>query len=194
MEPEVLSLADTLILPGFLSPEECSRLRLAMNGGAPEQAEVLGHDIAADETVRRAWHMEVDDASLQFVEGRLDAVRERLARHFGVPLTQREGSGFLRYPTGGLFRPHRDWAEVPSWPDAALRRVAVVIFLTTSRDADPGGTFSGGTLRLFAGEDQGSARDIHPQCGTLVAFHATVVHEVTAVREGIRDSVVDWFY
>ena len=36
--------------------------------------------------------------------------------------------------------------------------------------------------------------DIVPRAGTLVAFPATVLHEVTRVEDAIRDAVVDWFY
>ena len=33
-----------------------------------------------------------------------------------------------------------------------------------------------------------------PQAGLLVAFSADVLHEVTEVRAGTRDTIVDWFY
>ena len=68
-----------------------------------------------------------------------------------------------------------------SWPEAARRSVAVVLFLN--------GDFEGGLLRLFAGE----TIEIAPQAGLLVAFPADLLHEVTVVS-GTRDAVVDWFY
>ena len=36
--------------------------------------------------------------------------------------------------------------------------------------------------------------DVVPRRGMLVAFPATMLHEVTVVRRGVRDAVVDWYY
>ena len=47
-------------------------------------------------------------------------------------------------------------------------------------------------LRLYP-----STRDvieIVPRRGLLVAFSATMPHEVTVVTGGVRDAVVDWYY
>jgi len=81
---------------------------------------------------------------------------------------------------------------VPSWPGAAHRQLALVVFLNTARDAgDPEG-FTGGVLRLYP--DDSGPIDIAPSEGVLVAFPATVLHEVTRVGDAVRDAVVDWFY
>ena len=66
-----------------------------------------------------------------------------------------------------------------------------MIFLNTSRDARPDGEFDGGLLRIF---ERDGETDVVPQAGTLVAFPADLLHEVTEVRGGTRDTVVDWFY
>jgi predicted 2-oxoglutarate/Fe(II)-dependent dioxygenase YbiX len=42
--------------------------------------------------------------------------------------------------------------------------------------------------------DGDSPIDVHPLEGLLVAFSADVLHEVTVVRGGTRDAIVDWFY
>ena len=181
-----------LVVDGFMDEPSCLRIRRAMDAGTPEVAEILGQAIGADEQVRRASHVEVDEATLRFIEERLDSARDAIERFFGTSLTTREGASLLRYTPGGFFKPHRDWGEVPSWPDAARRRVAAIVFLSTSHEADPAGTFSGGALRLFP--DDTAAVEILSRAGTLVAFPATMLHEVTPVREGIRDAVVDWYY
>lgn len=165
-----------------------------MDRGPIEAAEVLGSGITTEATVRRASHIEVDDETLAFIEGRLDEVRDTAARFFGVPLTGREGTSVLRYTAGGFFRQHRDRGDVPSWPAAARRRLAVVIFLTTSKESDPSGTFGGGILRLLPDDEADTSIDLHARAGTLVVFPATRLHEVTLVREGVRDAIVDWFF
>lgn len=183
-----------MIVAGFLDSASCRRIRLAMDAGVPEPAEILGETIVANEEVRRASHIEVDPETMTFLEGRLDEAREPIARFFRVALTEREGASILRYGPGGFFKPHRDRASVASWPGASRRRIAIVLFLTTSRDFDRSGSFSGGTLRLFSADRTAPPVDMHPQAATLVAFPATTLHEVTTVHGGTRDAVVDWFY
>lgn len=167
--------------PFFLGPGDCTRIRDGMNEGTPEDAEVLGDVVGREDDIRRAATIEVAPALLAEVESRLDAVRPAVAAFFNRPLDGREGCAFVRYASGGFYRPHRDRADVPSWPDAARRAVAVVLFLN--------GDFEGGLLRLFAE----AAIEVKPEPGLLVAFPADLLHEVTVVR-GTRDAIVDWFY
>jgi predicted 2-oxoglutarate/Fe(II)-dependent dioxygenase YbiX len=175
--------------PDFLARDTCLRIRQAMDAGQPESAEVLHDTIEHRDEVRRASYVEVDAVVLHDVEARLDARRSDIGAFFGIALSAREGAGFVRYPDGGFYRPHRDRANVPSWPEAARRRIAVVVFLNSSRESDPHGGFAGGVLRLLEGEAR-----LAPKAGMLVAFPADVLHEVTMVRDGTRDAIVDWFY
>ena len=158
-----------------------------MDLGVPEPAEILpaGPPSAGpallDDGTRRAISIEVDAGTLEDVERRLDEYRQTIAAFFDLRLTGREGAGFLRYERGGFYRPHRDRADVASWPGAAQRRVALIVFLNDE--------FSGGILRLFD-----TSTDVVPCTGTLVAFVATTLHEVVPVTAGTRDVIVDWFY
>jgi len=182
-----------LIVEDALDWAACQRVRLAMDLGVPEAAAVLDETIDVDEAVRSTTQVEIDTVTQGFLDRFLDARRGQLEQFYGLTLGAREGVSLLRYAAGGFFKPHRDRGEVPSWPAAARRRIAIVLFLTTSRALEPSGTCSGGLLRLLS--DDGSVeRDIHPRAGTLVAFPATTLHEVTPVSAGVRDTVVDWFY
>jgi len=183
-----------MVIDGVLDEDACERIRRAMDLGASEAAEILDRTIELQEDVRRSSHIEVDDATLQHLERTLDEQRDRIERFFGIRLPSREGVSLLRYTTGGFFKPHRDHGYVASWPDAARRRVSLVLFLCSSREIDPRGTFSGGALRLHAEDGPASAHDVHPRAGTLIAFRSTTLHEVLPVHEGIRDTVVDWCY
>jgi predicted 2-oxoglutarate/Fe(II)-dependent dioxygenase YbiX len=177
----------------MLDEAQCERVRRAMDAGTPEAAEILEGGFARNEEVRRASHVEVDEDTHAFLEQCFELQRLRLAVFFGDVPGEREGVSLLRYTSGGLFKRHRDWGVVSSWPDAARRRISVILFLTTSRDANPSGTFSGGALRLFD-EDGQLSREIHSEAGTLVAFPSTTLHEVLPVTDGVRDTAVDWFY
>lgn len=175
----------------FFNPAECRRIRRAMDAGVPEPAEILTTGIERQDDVRRASNIEIDTDVLALVEARLDGVRDRIAGFFERPLGRREGASVLRYQDGGFYRPHRDRGMVPGWPGAAHRSVAVVVFLNSSRAADPDGEFSGGALQLYVDDDP---LDLDPRQGLLVAFPAAVLHQVLPVAGGIRDTIVDWFY
>ena len=180
------------IWSGFLSIEACAAIRAAMDRGASDPAEILEDAIEHQDHVRRTLSIEVDDPTLGQVERRFEDARDRLAALSGMPLGVREGAGFLRYLPGGFYRPHRDKGDLPSWQGAARRQLAVVVFLNTARAAgDPEG-FTGGVLRLYPGDRE--PIDIVPAEGLLVAFPATLLHEVTRVGDAVRDAVVDWFY
>lgn len=180
-----------LRLEGFFSNLDCLAIREAMHVGVAEDAEVLDLGIHRQPLVRNAALVEPPERLIEAIEIRLDSCRDRVAEALGLGLGGREGAGFIRYPEGGFYRAHRDRGDDPQWADAARRAIALVLFLNSSRDASPDGDFDGGVLRLFGPE---GAVDVVPEAGTLVAFPADVLHEVTEVRGGTRDTVVDWFY
>ena len=180
-----------LTIPRFLGPQECLAVRRAMDLGDTEQAEVLVQGLQRRVRVRNAALVEPASAVIEQIEARLDSSRHRVTEALGLGVGSREGAGFIRYPEGGFYRPHRDRGDDPQWPDAARRAIALVLFLNSSREALPGGDFEGGVLRIFGPDD---TVDVVPEAGTLVAFPADVLHEVTEVRGGTRDTVVDWFY
>jgi predicted 2-oxoglutarate/Fe(II)-dependent dioxygenase YbiX len=179
------------IEPQFFDRITCGRIVRAMEQGTVEEAEILDDRIEPRQEIRRAASIEVAPAVIDEVEAALEARRDVLARFFGMRLREREGVGFLRYPTGGFYKPHVDRAHVDAWPAAACRALAVVAFLNGSRQAERDGSFDGGVLRLFP---NGEPIEVPPRAGQLVAFRADMLHEVTEVRNGIRDAIVDWFY
>jgi predicted 2-oxoglutarate/Fe(II)-dependent dioxygenase YbiX len=182
------------VADGFLAEDECLACVWAMDAGIREEAEVLGTEAAPEADVRRAQDIEVNAAVLALVEERLDRYRERVARHFGVSLTAREGPGFVRYTEGGFYQPHIDWADSPAWPDAARRQVAAIVFLGSSMAVDEGGCFEGGSLLVYPQGLESPPVEVVPRRGMLVAFPAVMLHEVTVVRRGLRDAIVDWYY
>lgn len=179
---------------GFLDAETCGRIRAAMDAGSTEPAEVLGDEFSLEPRVRRASVITVDPRTLEAVEQRLDALRPGLIDRYAARLGAREGASFLRYPKGGFYRPHRDRGVLASWPAARRRSVAIVLFLNSARQAGVSGAFGGGALRIFPDRSNEPAVEISPRAGTLVTFPAELLHEVTMVEDGTRDTVVDWFY
>jgi predicted 2-oxoglutarate/Fe(II)-dependent dioxygenase YbiX len=182
--------ASLLRQEGFLSLDECLAARRAMDVGQAEDAEILAEGIHIQTAIRHAAIIEPAGDLVEAIEERLDACRSHVAASLRVPLGKREGAGFIRYPPGGFYKPHRDRGIDPQWELAARRAVALVLFLNTCRDGGAG-DFDGGVLRLFLPDAEVHVR---PEAGLLVAFRADTLHEVTEVRGGPRDAVVDWFY
>jgi len=149
-----------------------------MDDGTAEAAEVLAGSIAEQQDVRRADSIDINPVVLAAIEQRLDEQLPAVEAFFDLLLSGREGAGLLRYYDGGFYRPHRDQADEAAWPGAARRAITMVVFLN-----DDG--FTGGVLRV------GDA-DVPPVAGTLIAFPADMLHEVTPVRGAPRDSIVDW--
>ena len=183
---------DIFIAEHAMDDGTCRRVQAAMDVGVREPTEVLGEDMALVEDVRRASHIEVPPAIFELIDRHLDTQRAAIAAFFQWDLDGREGVTLLRYDTGGFYRPHADRGDVPAWPPASRRAVTVILFLDSSREADPAGGFSGGLLRLFP-RDGETPVEILPKRGMLVAFPADTVHEVSTVTDGHRDTVVDWF-
>jgi predicted 2-oxoglutarate/Fe(II)-dependent dioxygenase YbiX len=177
---------------GFLQEQECLFVRQAMNRGTVEAAEILNVGIHHQLGIRNASLVEPAADVIEFIERRVEMCRQDVAAALSMTLGEREGAGFIRYPSGGFYKPHRDRGTDAHWPSAARRAAAVVIFLNSSRQGSrEAGEFDGGVLRLFLPDAE---EPVAPEAGLMVAFPADVLHEVTEVRGGTRDSVVDWFY
>jgi predicted 2-oxoglutarate/Fe(II)-dependent dioxygenase YbiX len=185
-----MSRQNPIFIPDFLDAATCRRVRIAMDRGAADPAEVLDEGMALDEEARRASSIEVDPVTLALVDERFDAARSWLSARCGVPLSGREGVGFIRYSHGGFYGPHCDQGFDPQWPAAARRQIAVVVFLNS-------GGFMGGELVIYPempADSLSAPLEVTPREGLLVAFDAARLHEVRPVAGGIRDVLVDWFY
>ncbi len=177
--------------PGFLTRDECQLVQQAMDDGTVEEAEVLKDGIHRRPLVRNASLVDPAEPVIELVESRIETCRDLIGNALRQALGGREGAGFIRYPSGGFYRAHRDRGTDAQWPDAARRAASVVIFLNSSRHGAQEGEFDGGLLRLFLSEGD---VDVRPEAGLLVAFPSDVLHEVTEVDGGTRDTIVDWFY
>ena len=172
-----------------------------MDQGAGDPAEVLEAGDTRDEGARRALSIDVDVATLSAVEAALDEARATLSAHFGVLLGPREGPGFIRYGVCGRYWPHRDRAQDSAWPGASRRLVSLVAFLNSAHDRPAAHEFAGGELTIYPASypasqdgDRSDPIRVLPQEGLLVAFDASLLHEVQPVTAGVRDVIVDWIY
>jgi predicted 2-oxoglutarate/Fe(II)-dependent dioxygenase YbiX len=188
-----------LVHPGFWDADACAMVRTAMDRGDQAAAEIHDRGYRVDRSVRDTLDIEVGAATIAAVEQALSAVRSSIGARFSMTLSGSEGSGFLRYTTGGFYLRHQDVLE-PAGDNADARRLSVVLFLTGAIGAHGEQSTmtacEGGALRLHGLPGAEAARpvDVLPSAGTLVVFPSEVIHEVRPVTRGIRDVVVDWYY
>jgi predicted 2-oxoglutarate/Fe(II)-dependent dioxygenase YbiX len=135
IDPRPRSAAARAVGPAF-----CASVRAAMDRGAADPAEILEDAIEHQDHVRKTLSIDVNPANVALVEEAIEARRADLAARFSLNLGPREGAGFLRYLPGGFYRPHRDRGDLPSWPGAARRQLAVVCSSTPPGGGDPEGS------------------------------------------------------
>jgi predicted 2-oxoglutarate/Fe(II)-dependent dioxygenase YbiX len=178
-------------LDGLLLSVVCDRVA----EGSGEKA-AIGSEAGdiVNRRVRDADEVELPVKLRREIERRIHALHPELETHTGKLLGPGPSVSFLRYRAGGRYRPHRDRAAEGGSDPAAARKLSVVLFLNDRQSAR---AFSGGELRFYgilgdrATADLGIA--MAPEAGTLVAFDASLVHEVTEVIEGVRCTAVCWF-
>jgi predicted 2-oxoglutarate/Fe(II)-dependent dioxygenase YbiX len=194
--PSTFSAFGFFVQPAFLDQAERQRLLDAMRASEGVLAGIASDAPAgtANPEVRRAWEVEIDDEIAGAIEARLEALRPVLERHFATALEWPDAPSFLRYPAGAFYRPHRDRAASPDASGVDRRAVSIVVFINDAR-TEPG--FAGGQLRFYGLFDEPALADVgldaEPEAGTLLAFPSHVLHEVSAVRSGLRCTIVSWF-
>jgi predicted 2-oxoglutarate/Fe(II)-dependent dioxygenase YbiX len=189
-------------IPEFLTPEECAHWRrVAVASGGVEARIYRDQQGLHDESARKTLEVALDDPRRLELEQRITALQTGLERHYGVTLNGLDQLSCLRYRAGDFFRMHADVPESGSEQESAefaavyRRCVSIVIFLNhPGHDTEP---YQGGALSLFGLMNIPASGDfgfpVEAETGLLVAFPATMLHEVSPVTAGNRYTLVSWF-
>ena len=114
-----------------------------------------------------------------------DAVLALNARYFRFDLSGMANFQYALYggPEGGHFDWHKDYGRDPNDPAQEPRKLTISLQLSDPSD------YEGCELQVRAG----NKIDIAPKArGTLVAFPANVLHQVTPILSGVRKTLVVW--
>ncbi|MFY9618474.1 MAG: 2OG-Fe(II) oxygenase [Pyrinomonadaceae bacterium] len=188
------SFFDLFILKNFFDVATSRELIAEMRSCTPAPALTYGKGEAAiDERVRRVRQVSISPASASFVARRLEDLREPIAEHFGIKLTNFEEPQFLRYRVGDFFVAHQDGnTGLVNLDTDRTRRISVSIFLNHQSVTPEPDTYGGGAL-VFSDWRSGKRHDVYGEAGMLVAFRSELTHEVTPVTQGDRFVIVTWY-
>jgi PKHD-type hydroxylase len=114
-----------------------------------------------------------------------EAVLELNARFFRFDLSALAMFQYALYggPEGGHFDWHKDYGRDPSDPAQEPRKLTLSLQLSETSD------YEGCDLQVRAGNQIDTAPRMR---GSLVAFPANVLHQVTPIRSGTRRALVVW--
>jgi SM-20-related protein len=166
--------------------------------GGPATVYRPGATDPVNEDLRKTTRRMLSRETTEFVRERLLAEREIIERHFQVSLSDCEEPQFLFYKEGDFFVPHQDGnSEQLEFDHLRVRRISVVIFLSTQSDASGPHTYCGGSLVFFESGSDTNRKELgfhlKGERGLLVAFRAETTHEVPTVTGGERYSIVCWY-
>jgi SM-20-related protein len=191
------------IVPQFQPEHACQELIKIMASSPKRQGLTVGTGGTSrlDERRRSVGDAKVPKAATAVLMQSILALQPELERHFGMPLEWGgEGPDYLVYQSGDFFKPHRDTDEYPPVPDSRIRRrrVAVILFLNRYSDEYREDCFGGGLLNFYGLLEGPQWKDcvfgLEPEPGLLVAFSASLMHEVTPITFGQRYSILTAFH
>ena len=164
--------AKVFAVAAFFSPEECDRV-IALADLAP----VLEGNVG---TVPRASQVRflVPSKESAWVFQKLEKAISDANKTFRYPLTGIEPVQVARYPEGCYYGWHAD--GIPGGPNSA-RKLSLSVQLSDPED------YAGGSLEF----KDTPTEDITGR-GTLIVFPSFMVHRVSAVTRGVRQSLVAW--
>ena len=171
---------------GLFSAAELDAIVRLGDGLAMEKAElsVGGADYENIRATQVAW-VPREAPTEQFYRRMEEAILHLNARFFRFDLS---GLAVFQYALyggaeGGHFDWHKDYGRDPADPDQEPRKLTISLQLSDASD------YEGCDLQLRGGHQIDTAPRAR---GTLIAFPANVLHQVTPIRGGIRRALVAW--
>jgi PKHD-type hydroxylase len=173
---------DGAFFPQVFYPEECEKIiefgrSYEMTGGTVVDTE--GNSITNKYRSCSLAHVEPSQEFAWVYERLTDAVKDLNEDCFGFDLFSfGENMQFTQYEVGQHYDYHVD--RIFNGP---IRKLSIVLQLTDPK------AYEGGDLEIYTG---GEPRKLPRSQGTLIAFPSYVLHRVTPVTKGTRNSLVGW--
>jgi predicted 2-oxoglutarate/Fe(II)-dependent dioxygenase YbiX len=184
-----------VVIRKFFDAATCDALVREAEGSRMTQAPVIRHGTdMLDTTSRNSLIVKISKETSAFIKSKLASVQSLFEERFHTELAEIENPSVLKYQAGNFFKPHKDRSELGG---GIKRRVSMVIFLNDESVESRADAYQGGQLCLYGLVDdprwQNYGFPLEGEKGLLIAFPSETLHEVKAVTEGQRYTVVSWF-
>ncbi len=180
LKPRENSPLNVVWREGTLAAESCRQIIDYCDRLAPRPADMTGPQLALARQSTVTWLPLRDESAAvyDFVSQEVQKINEQ---HFGFDLVGfGEPLQYARYRSGN---DHYDW-HIDSGPGASsLRKLSVIIQLTGETE------YEGGDVQFQAA---GAPVNLPRARGTLAIFSPFLLHRVTPVTRGERQSLVAW--
>jgi predicted 2-oxoglutarate/Fe(II)-dependent dioxygenase YbiX len=188
-----------VVVPKFLSAEECSSWRELADRSTGHKAQIYDTgESRQDDSRRKTREVVIQGADKTRLDHRIDTLRGGLEERFNVSLGDTDAVRCLVYGPGDFFLLHADTVpvEAAAYRHIGMRRVSIVVFLNDpTHQIEP---YEGGELTFYGllsvPGSRGFGFPVDAETGLLVAFPSGTLHEVSAVTRGKRYTLVTWFW
>jgi SM-20-related protein len=198
--PVPFAPSNLLLVRDFFDAETRARIIAEIRSawGGPATIYKPGATSPVDVSLRKTTRLMLSEETAAFVRRKILAHKEAVEEYFRVSLGGCEDPQFLRYEAGDFFVAHQDGNSLAlEYDHLRIRRVSVVIFLSSQADAPAPGAYGGGSLVFYEPGVEPERKELglslRGEAGTFVAFRAETTHEVTPVTHGERHTVVCWY-
>lgn len=195
---------------GFLDRDFCDEICSQMKKSTSKPGKFLQFE-AGDEILDSSFkkRLEMEDISagiISEINNKLLSALSEVEKTFSVELKNVQKPKFALYRPKDFYKAHIDTlptGNIPKDIDREMvsvrkeRKVSAIIFLNDESEEPLEGAYGGGNLTFFGlMPDSAFGKFGLPligECGMLVTFPPSVVHEVTPVAHGNRYSIATWY-
>jgi len=183
--------------------EEISISKTALGGILPYGSD----EYVFDETFKSRMESEVSEQTIEKISRKLLEKAPEIENHYQVEITKVQRIRFVTYRTGDFYKAHVDYftpentpekyKDIPVSTRVTKRKTAAIVFLNDESAEPSEDTYGGGNL-TFHGLMQNPlfgnfGLPVIGECGLLITFPPSVLHEVTPVTHGKRYSLATWY-
>ena len=172
---------ELIVLEGGFLQHEIAMLRHGLKEDEFKKAEVSAPE-KYDETLRKSKVMNLldTDANAWIYDRLLDIAKAYNTQCFGFDITGfRYNLQIARYGVGDFFDWHLDFGA----GEISHRKISMTVQLSNPED------YEGGDLEFMYGNE---VYTVPRTLGTIVIFPSFILHRVTEITKGTRESIVGW--
>jgi SM-20-related protein len=147
---------------------------------------------------RKTDQVYISPTTEQIIRKRILDIKSTLEARFNLKLADIQKPLYYRYRKGDFFAAHQDNSDRVDAPSFLQeRRISVIIFLNEMSEQLTPNSYGGGALTFYGLIDnpqwQQYGFNLYGESGMLIAFPSDIYHEVKAVTDGQRYTIVSWF-